>query len=74
MSECLGAQKAAKTDSGDATVQRVNVEAGNVLALLLDVNVTLMFAGTAGLGNHFHNVSEVSNYISHVFLILVCVV
>lgn len=44
-----GARRVAKTGSGDATVQRVNVEAGNVHALLLDVNVTQMFAGIAGL-------------------------
>ncbi|KAH9786779.1 Histone-lysine N-methyltransferase EZA1 [Citrus sinensis] len=44
-----GARRVAKTGSGDATVQRVNVEAGNVHALLLDVNVTQMFAGIAGI-------------------------
>ncbi|KAH9786781.1 Histone-lysine N-methyltransferase EZA1 [Citrus sinensis] len=43
------ARRVAKTGSGDATVQRVNVEAGNVHALLLDVNVTQMFAGIAGI-------------------------
>lgn len=48
-----GAQKAAKIDSGDAIVQRVNVEVDNVHASLLGVNVTLMFAGTVGLGKHF---------------------
>ncbi|KAH9786787.1 Histone-lysine N-methyltransferase EZA1 [Citrus sinensis] len=46
-----GARRVAKTGSGDATVQRVNVEAGNVHALLLDVNVTQMFAGIAGCGD-----------------------
>ncbi|RVW41531.1 Histone-lysine N-methyltransferase EZA1 [Vitis vinifera] len=51
----VGAQKAAKIGSGDATVQRVNAEVGNALALLLVVNVTLMFVGIAGLGNEFHN-------------------
>ncbi|KAH9786784.1 Histone-lysine N-methyltransferase EZA1 [Citrus sinensis] len=45
------ARRVAKTGSGDATVQRVNVEAGNVHALLLDVNVTQMFAGIAGCGD-----------------------
>ena len=50
-----GAPKAAKIGSGDATVQRVNAEVGNALALLLVVNVTLMFVGIAGLGNEFHN-------------------
>lgn len=35
-------------------MQRVNVEAGNAHALLLDVNVTLMFAGIAGLGKGFY--------------------
>ncbi|KAH9786780.1 Histone-lysine N-methyltransferase EZA1 [Citrus sinensis] len=45
----LSARRVAKTGSGDATVQRVNVEAGNVHALLLDVNVTQMFAGIAGI-------------------------
>lgn len=48
-----GAQKAAKIDSGDAIAQRVNVEVDNVHASLLGVNVTLMFAGTVGLGKHF---------------------
>ncbi|KAK9201970.1 hypothetical protein WN944_017179 [Citrus x changshan-huyou] len=48
------ARRVAKTDSGDATVQRVNVEAGNVHALLLDVNVTQMFAGIAGLGKELY--------------------
>ncbi|KAH9786782.1 Histone-lysine N-methyltransferase EZA1 [Citrus sinensis] len=47
----LSARRVAKTGSGDATVQRVNVEAGNVHALLLDVNVTQMFAGIAGCGD-----------------------
>lgn len=35
-------------------MQRVNVEAGNVHALLLDVNVTQMFAGIAGLGKELY--------------------
>ena len=47
-----GAPKAAKTVSGDATVQRVNAEAGNAHALLLDVNVIQMFVGIVGLGNY----------------------
>lgn len=45
----VGAQKAAKIGSGDATVQRVNAEAGNARALLQDANVTQMYAGIAGL-------------------------
>ena len=53
-----GAPKAAKTVSGDATVQRVNAEAGNAHALLLDVNVIQMFVGIVGLGN----------YLVHTFL------
>lgn len=47
-----GAQKAAKIGSEDATVQRVSAEVGSAHALLLDVNVTLMFAVIAGLGNY----------------------
>lgn len=43
-----GAQRAAKIDSGDAIVQRVNAEVGNAHALLLDANVTQMFAEIAG--------------------------
>ena len=60
----LGAPKAAKTDSGDATVQKVNAEADNVHALLLDGNVTLMFAAIAGLGNslHFHKDVKCTHY------------
>lgn len=38
-------------------MQRVNAEAGNAHALLLVVNVTLMFVGIVGLGNEFHNVT-----------------
>jgi hypothetical protein len=34
-------------------VQRVNVEADSVHALLLDMNVTMMFAGIAVLDKHF---------------------
>lgn len=52
-----GAQKVAKIDSEDATVQRVNAEVGSAHALLLDVNVILIFVGIAGLGNEFHNVT-----------------
>ncbi|TXG63294.1 hypothetical protein EZV62_010288 [Acer yangbiense] len=43
------ARRLAKTGSGDATVQRANAEAGNAHAMLLDENVTQMFAGIAGL-------------------------
>lgn len=46
-----GAPKAAKIGSGDATVQRVNAEAGNAHALLLGVNVIQMFVEIVGLGN-----------------------
>ena len=49
-----GAQRTAKTDSGDVTVQRVNAEPGSAHALLLDANVTQMFVVTAGLGNNFY--------------------
>uniref|UniRef100_A0A2N9IR30 SET domain-containing protein n=1 Tax=Fagus sylvatica TaxID=28930 RepID=A0A2N9IR30_FAGSY len=49
----VGAQRAAKIGSGDAIVQRVSAEVGNAHALLLDVNVTQMFAEIAGLGNEF---------------------
>lgn len=35
-------------------MQRVSAEVGNAHALLLDVNVTQMFAEIAGLGNEFH--------------------
>lgn len=35
-------------------MQRVNAEAGNAHALLLDVNVTQMFAGIVGLGNELY--------------------
>lgn len=45
----VGAQRAAKIGSGDAIVQRVSAEVGNAHALLLDVNVTQMFAEIAGL-------------------------
>lgn len=45
-----GAQKVAKIGSGDVTVQRVNAEAGSAPVLLLDVNVTPMYAEIAGLG------------------------
>ncbi|CAK7348431.1 unnamed protein product [Dovyalis caffra] len=45
-----GARKVAKTASEDATVQRANAEVDNAHALLLDVNVTQMFVGIAGLG------------------------
>ncbi|KAJ4843048.1 hypothetical protein Tsubulata_037517 [Turnera subulata] len=47
----VGARRVAKTDSGDATVQRVNAEVASVHALQPDVNVTQMFVGIAGLGN-----------------------
>ncbi|CAL5425895.1 unnamed protein product [Camellia sinensis] len=46
----VGVPKAAKTGSGDVTVQRVSAEAGNAHALLLDVNVILMFVEIVGLG------------------------
>ena len=49
-----GAQRAAKIGSGDAIVQRVSAEVGSAHALLLDVNVTQMFAEIAGLGNEFY--------------------
>lgn len=42
-------QRAAKTGSEDAIVPRVNAEADNVHALLLDVNVTQMSVEIAGL-------------------------
>lgn len=45
----VGAQRAAKIGSGDVTVQRVSAEVGNAHALLLDANVTQMFAEIAGL-------------------------
>lgn len=45
----VGAQKVAKIGSGDVTVQRVNAEAGSAPVLLLDVNVTPMYAEIAGL-------------------------
>lgn len=45
-----GAQKAARTDLEDATVQRVGVGVDSALALLLDVNVIQMFVATAGSG------------------------
>lgn len=45
----VGVPKAAKTGSGDVTVQRVSAEAGNAHALLLDVNVILMFVEIVGL-------------------------
>lgn len=47
-----GAQRAAKIGSEDATVQRVSAEVGSAHALLLDVNVILMYAVIAGLGNY----------------------
>ncbi|KAK9136689.1 hypothetical protein Sjap_007283 [Stephania japonica] len=47
----VGAQKAAKIGSGDATVPRANAEAGNVHVSQLDVSVTQMCAGIAGSGN-----------------------
>ena len=53
-----GAPKAAKTVSGDATVQRVNAEAGNAHALLLDVNVIQMFVGIVWLVNNIVHFSE----------------
>lgn len=45
-----GAQKVAKIGSGDVTVPRVNAEAGSAHVLLLDVNVTPMYAEIAGSG------------------------
>lgn len=45
----VGAQRAAKIGSEDATVQRVSAEVGSAHALLLDVNVIQMFAVIAGL-------------------------
>ncbi|KAM7495796.1 hypothetical protein LguiA_020210 [Lonicera macranthoides] len=45
------APKAAKIGSEDAIVQRVNAEAGNAHASLLDVNVTQMSAEIAGCGD-----------------------
>ncbi|KAF5931444.1 hypothetical protein HYC85_032317 [Camellia sinensis] len=45
----VGVPKAAKTGSGDVTVQRVSAEAGNAHALLLDVNVILI-CGDGSLG------------------------
>lgn len=50
----LGARRVAKIGSGDVTVRRANAEAGNALALLLDVNVIQMFVGIVGLGNEFY--------------------
>ncbi|KAK6260334.1 hypothetical protein SCA6_014808 [Theobroma cacao] len=46
----VDAQRVAKTGLGDATVQRANAEAGSAHVLLLDVNVTQMFAGIVGCG------------------------
>lgn len=43
-------------------MQRVNAEADNVHALLLDVNVTQMFVGIAGLGNSFICIFLMSNH------------
>jgi len=48
---CSGAQRAAKIGSGDAIVQKVNVEVTNAHALLLDVSVTQMFVKIARLSN-----------------------
>lgn len=45
----VGAQRAAKIGSGAAIVLRANAGVDNAHALLLDENVTLMFAGIAGL-------------------------
>lgn len=45
-----GAQKVAKIGSGDVTVLRVNAEVGSAHVLLLDVNVTQMYAEIAGSG------------------------
>lgn len=45
----VDARRVAKTGLGDATVQRVNAEAGSAHVLLLDVNVTQMFAEIVGL-------------------------
>lgn len=39
-------------------MQRANAEAGNVHALLLDVNVIQMFVAIAGLGNIFYAYSQ----------------
>ena len=49
-----GARKVAKIASEDATVQRANAEVDSAHALLLDVNVTQMFVGIAGLGKVFY--------------------
>jgi hypothetical protein len=49
-----GAQRAVKIDSGDAIVQRVGAEVDIAHSLLLDVNVTQIFAKIAELGNEFH--------------------
>ncbi|KAE8671261.1 histone-lysine N-methyltransferase EZA1-like isoform X7 [Hibiscus syriacus] len=46
----VDARRVAKIGSGDATVQKVNVEAASALVLLLGVNVTQMFAGIVGCG------------------------
>jgi len=43
-----GARRAARIVLGDVIVQKVSAEVGNAPALLLDVNVIQMFAGTAG--------------------------
>lgn len=77
-----GAQRAAKIGSGAAIVLRANAGVDNAHALLLDENVTLMFAGIAGLGNHhifmltltfsiqaflyFHHVSMLSSLTSYI--------
>lgn len=44
----VGARRAARIVLGDVIVQKVSAEVGNAPALLLDVNVIQMFAGTAG--------------------------
>lgn len=70
-----GAQRAAKIGSGAATVLRANAGVDNAHALLLDENVTLMFAGIAGLGNHhifmltlfFHPSFPFSHHVSMLY-------
>ncbi|KAL6271887.1 hypothetical protein ACE6H2_028798 [Prunus campanulata] len=49
----VGAQRAAKIGSGDATVQRANAEVGSAHALLLGANATQMSVAIVGLGNEF---------------------
>lgn len=58
--EFSGAQRAAKIGFGGVIAQRVNAEVASAHALLLDVNVTLMFVGIVGLGNDFHPLTIVT--------------